>query len=71
MSTYSRESILAMPYLREVTETLGIFHRIAYAWRNMPETRTDEDLMLAYKKGEVHAFEILYRRYRKPLYRYL
>src|SRR5258708_12511876 len=32
---------------------------------------TDEDLMLRYGKGDVRAFELLYRRHRLPLYRFL
>ena len=31
----------------------------------------DEDLMLAYRDGNVSAFDELYRRHRAPLYRYL
>jgi RNA polymerase sigma-70 factor (ECF subfamily) len=31
---------------------------------------TDEDLMLAYGRGDARAFEELYGRYRGPLYRY-
>ena len=50
---------------------LGIIPFFAYAWCNMQDTRSDEELMLAYKNGEVAAFEVLYRRYRQPLYRYL
>ncbi len=37
----------------------------------MTDARTDDDLMLAYGRGDVRAFEVLYERYRKPLYRYL
>lgn len=36
----------------------------------MPE-RSDEDLMRAWTDGSMEAFEILYSRYRGPLYRYL
>lgn len=32
---------------------------------------SDEDLMLAYARGEMRAFETLYERHRGPLYRYL
>lgn len=32
---------------------------------------SDEDLMLAYRDGDVRGFEALYRRFRGPLYRYL
>ena len=56
---------------RKATERLGIFQIFAYAWPNMQDTRTDEELMLAYKNGEIVAFEVLYRRYRQPLFRYL
>ena len=31
----------------------------------------DEDLMLAYSRGSVDAFDVLYRRHKGPLYRYL
>jgi RNA polymerase sigma factor (sigma-70 family) len=34
------------------------------------DRRTDEGLMLAYRTGEVAAFEVLYGRWRGPLYRY-
>ena len=71
MNNPTIDGILHLPPSIEVIERLGIFRRIAYAWCNMQETRTDEDLMLAYKNGEVRAFEILYSRYRQPLYRYL
>lgn len=68
---YRSEAILVIPAVTEVYERLGIFRRIAYAWPNMQETRTDEELMLAYKEGDAHAFETLYSRYRLPLFRYL
>lgn len=31
----------------------------------------DEQLMLAYREGDAHAFETLYRRHRGPLFRYV
>jgi RNA polymerase sigma-70 factor (ECF subfamily) len=37
----------------------------------MTDPRADDDLMLAYARGDVRAFEVLYGRYRQPLYRYL
>ncbi|MBS3744166.1 MAG: sigma-70 family RNA polymerase sigma factor [Wenzhouxiangellaceae bacterium] len=37
----------------------------------MTDPRTDDDLMLAFAGGAPDAFEVLYERYRKPLYRYL
>ena len=36
----------------------------------MGDTDSDEKLMLAYAQGDAGAFEILYGRYRGPLYRY-
>ena len=35
-----------------------------------PES-SDEDLMLAYARGEMRAFETLYARHRGPLYRFV
>lgn len=37
----------------------------------MTDPRSDDDLMLAYARGDARAFDALYERYRKPLYRYL
>ncbi|MDT8437581.1 MAG: sigma-70 family RNA polymerase sigma factor [Wenzhouxiangellaceae bacterium] len=37
----------------------------------MTDARTDDDLMLAFGRGDDQAFEVLYARWRKPLYRYL
>ncbi len=37
----------------------------------MDDPRSDDDLMLAYAGGDARAFEVLYARYRQPLYRYL
>ena len=37
----------------------------------MTDSRSDDELMLAYARGDAHAFDALYERYRKPLYRYL
>jgi RNA polymerase sigma-70 factor (ECF subfamily) len=39
--------------------------------RGMTAEPTDEDLMLAYAKGDVRAFETLYGRHRAPLYRFV
>lgn len=36
----------------------------------MNDTRSDDTLMLAYRDGDAAAFEVLYGRYRKSLYRY-
>ena len=35
------------------------------------EARTDEELMLAYGRGDAAAFDALYRRHKAPLYRFL
>ncbi len=37
----------------------------------MNDVRSDDDLMLAYGRGDSDAFEVLYARYRQPLYRYV
>src|SRR3954468_4317180 len=45
----------------------------AYSEPVMPrdETAPDEELMLAYARGSIHAFDALYRRHKGPLYRYV
>jgi RNA polymerase sigma factor (sigma-70 family) len=45
--------------------------QIAYARRTMRDSSSDEQLMLQYKGGDASAFEVLYSRYRQPLFRYL
>lgn len=37
----------------------------------MNDGRADDDLMLAFAAGDARAFDALYERYRRPLYRYL
>jgi RNA polymerase sigma-70 factor (ECF subfamily) len=37
----------------------------------MTDSRSDDELMLAYASGDARAFDALYERYRGPLYRYL
>ncbi|MGB0513706.1 MAG: sigma-70 family RNA polymerase sigma factor [Wenzhouxiangellaceae bacterium] len=37
----------------------------------MPDPRSDDDLMLAFGRGDGAAFDVLYGRYRTPIYRYL
>ena len=37
----------------------------------MGDSKTDEELMLAYAGGDLLAFEMLYRRHRGMLYRFL
>lgn len=39
--------------------------------RSVKDARSDDDLMLAYGRGDAAAFDQLYARYREPLYRYL
>ena len=36
----------------------------------MPQTASDEQLMLDYQAGSSKAFEVLYRKHKGPLYRY-
>ena len=50
---------------------LGKTRRIAYACCNMHDATSDEQLMLQYKDGDASAFEVLYGRYRLPMFRYL
>jgi len=37
----------------------------------MADPRSDDDLMRAFARGDGDAFEVLYERYRKPIYRYV
>jgi len=37
----------------------------------MTDERSDDDLMLAFGRGDAGAFDLLYERWRKPVYRYL
>src|SRR5206468_8778329 len=39
--------------------------------RRMRSEASDEELMLRYGRGDSRAFELLYRRHRLPLYRFL
>src|SRR5207247_11186396 len=41
------------------------------AWRGKRGEANDEHLRLRYGKGDARAFEVLYRRHRLPLYRFL
>lgn len=43
----------------------------AYAASGMEPETADEDLMLRYRDGDAAAFEVLYVRYKGPLYRFL
>lgn len=50
---------------------LGKLLRIAYSKRSMRDEISNEDLMLQYKDGDANAFEVLYSRFRLPMFRYL
>ncbi len=50
---------------------LGKPNRIAYIYMTMHDAVKDEQLMLQYKDGDSRAFEVLYSRYRLPMFRYL
>ena len=45
--------------------------RVPYDARGMQSDLSDRALMSRYRDGDVAAFEILYRRHKDPLYRYL
>lgn len=45
--------------------------RLTYPSADMEAEKTDEELMLAYAGGDLLAFEMLYRRHRGMLYRFL
>jgi RNA polymerase sigma-70 factor (ECF subfamily) len=55
----------------QIVHRLGNLDRIAYAKRNMQDETSDEQLMLNYKEGDSAAFEVLYTRFRLPMFRYL
>lgn len=78
MHAHPRNACPAMPhgYLpNEVTAvsstSLCKIRQIAYARHTMRDASSDEQLMLQYKEGDASAFEVLYARYRLPLFRYL
>lgn len=50
---------------------LGKLWRIAYASSKMHDEISNEQLMLQYKEGDSNAFEVLYSRFRLPMFRYL
>jgi RNA polymerase sigma-70 factor (ECF subfamily) len=56
---------------QETATGLGNSWIIAYAKYNMPDEISNEQLMLNYKEGDAHAFEVLYSRFRLPMFRYL
>ncbi len=43
----------------------------AYALPGMEQDSSDEDLMMRYRDGDAAAFELLYKRHKGPLYRYI
>src|SRR5258708_7464122 len=52
----------------------SVLHRrpaVALHLRRMRSEASDEELMLRYGRGDARAFELLYRRPRLPLYRFL
>ena len=50
---------------------LGKLLIIAYIKPDMRDEITNEQLMLQYKDGDANAFEVLYSRFRLPMFRYL
>ena len=50
---------------------LGKMSEIAYSWLPMLNELTDEQLMLRYRDGDSRAFEMLYTRYKQPLFRFM
>ena len=43
----------------------------AYALPGMEQEGNDEELMMRYREGDAAAFEVLYKRHKNPLYRYV
>ena len=43
----------------------------AYALPAMEQDNSDEELMMRYRDGDAAAFELLYKRHKGPLYRYI
>lgn len=62
---------LAMQIAALFSPGLGKSWRIAYARDKMHDEISDEQLMLQYKEGDADAFEVLYSRFRLPMFRYL
>lgn len=58
------------PVLSDDGHALSPDRRVAYARRMKPPV-ADAELMLRYKRGDLAAFETLYRRHNDALYRYL
>ena len=56
--------------------SLQLRSRASSAWRRLGGARlarddSDEGLMLAYRDGDVRAFEVLVTRHRKPIYNFI
>ncbi len=55
-----------------VTDSCGVFiQHVAIYTPYYMEKDSDEQLMLQYQAGNADAFDMLYQRYRKPMYNYL
>ena len=54
--------------MRSLLETAILFRD---EYNAMQENITDEQLMLNYRQGDVAAFEVLYKKHKGPLYRYV
>ena len=65
------EAYLARSTVVLRSRRLGKLLRIAYARHNMRDEISNEQLMLQYKEGDANAFEVLYSRFRLPMFRYL
>jgi len=70
-SVYSLVENLPLTHCSGNIPRLCKLDKIAYACAAMHDVVSDENLMLQYKDGDAQAFETLYTRYRKPLFRYL
>jgi RNA polymerase sigma factor (sigma-70 family) len=64
-------TLLSGATLDDTGTSLCKSEQIAYARHTMRDSSSDEQLMLQYKGGDASAFEVLYSRYRQPLFRYL
>jgi len=62
---------LVKTHLKPLSHRLGKLFRITYANHTMHDEISNEQLMLQYKDGDAEAFEILYSRFRLPMFRYL
>ncbi len=52
-------------------EPLGVLvHGQQVSWRNCLKERSDDELMMAYQRGDLSAFETLLKRYEKGIYHF-